>query len=88
MKIATNQHQATWRGAAGELMGPTHGGDQLPLPFYGKVIDVDGMRDSRCEGITYWGKATCVFDDVYRCLANVGGTLCVVEITVTTLEDP
>jgi hypothetical protein len=55
---------------------------QLGLPFYGKTIDVDRMRASNCDGIEYWGKATHVFDNVYRCLANVGGTLCVVEVTV------
>lgn len=56
---------------------------QLPLPFYGETIDVDGITDPQCDSITYWGKATCVFDNVYRCYANVGGNLCIVEITVS-----
>lgn len=59
--------------------------EQLPLPFYGKTIDVDGVRDPKCIEITYWGKATCVFDNVYRCYADVGGNLCIVEVTVTAL---
>ena len=59
--------------------------EQLPLPFYGKVIDVDGKRDPKCDQITYWGKAVCVFDNVYRCYANVGGTLCIVEVNVREL---
>ena len=56
---------------------------QLGLPFYGKVVDVDGMTDPKYgEQIRYMGKATHVFDDVYWCLANVGGTLCAVEVTI------
>lgn len=58
---------------------------QLPLPFYGKTIDVDGVRDPKRDQITYWGKATCIFDNVYRCYADVCGNLCIVEITVTEL---
>ena len=57
---------------------------QLGLPFYGKTVDVDKLCDPKYpEGIQYWGKATHVFDNVYRCLANVGGTLCVVEVTIS-----
>jgi hypothetical protein len=59
--------------------------EQLPLPFFGQTIDVDGMKDPKCDQITYWGKAVCVFDNVYRCYANVGGTMAIVEITVTRL---
>lgn len=59
--------------------------EQLPLPFYGKTIDVDGMRDPKCDQITYWGKAVLVHDNVYRCYANVYGSMCIVEITVTRL---
>lgn len=55
---------------------------QLGLPFYGKTIDVDGIQDSTRPGIEYWGVARHVFDDTYRCLANVGGTLCAVEVTI------
>lgn len=56
---------------------------QLGLPFYGKIIDVDGLDDPKGRGqIRYIGKATHVFDNVYRCLATVGSSLCVVEVTV------
>lgn len=56
---------------------------QLGLPFYGKVVDVDGMEDPKYKGqIHYMGKAHHVFDHTYRCLANVGGALCVVEVTI------
>lgn len=56
---------------------------QLPLPFYGKTIDVDGLRDAKCPDVTYWGKATCVFDNTYQCYANVNGVLCAVQVLVT-----
>lgn len=56
---------------------------QLSLPFYSQTIDVDGIKDPKCDQITYWGKAVCVFDNVYRCYANVWGTMAVVEITVS-----
>jgi len=64
---------------------PARPPEQMPLPFYGATIDVDGMHDPKCDQITYWGKATCVFDNVYRCYANVGGNLCIVEISVRAL---
>lgn len=55
---------------------------QPALPFHGKTIDVDGRTD--LDGlITYYGKATHVFDRTYRCLARVGDCLCIVEITVS-----
>ena len=58
---------------------------QRALPFYGKTIDVDGRHD--LDGlVTYYGKATHVFDRTYRCLARVGDVLCIVEITVGTPE--
>lgn len=56
---------------------------QLGLPFYGKLVDVDGMTDPKYgEQIRYMGKANHVFDDVYWCLAIVGGALCAVEVTI------
>ncbi len=59
-------------------------GAQLGLPFGGKTIDVDGIEDPKYQGqIRYIGKANHVFDNIYRCLAQVGGALCVVEIVVT-----
>ncbi len=58
---------------------------QLALPFYGQSIDVDGKIDPKCDQITYWGRAVHVFDNVYRCYAQVFGCMAIVEITVTRL---
>ncbi len=46
-------------------------------------IVVDGMRDEKHPGIQYWGRATLQEDGSYRCIANVGGCLYVVEVTIT-----
>ncbi len=57
---------------------------QLGLPFYGKELDVDGVIDAQSKGcVQYIGKATHVFDNTWRCLANVEGALCVVEVRIT-----
>jgi hypothetical protein len=44
-------------------------------------IDVDGLIDES-TGIRYIGKAAKTFDGHWLCLANVGGALCRVELTV------
>ena len=44
-------------------------------------IDVDGLFDES-TGIQYIGKATKIFGGRWRCLANVGGALCLVELSV------
>lgn len=44
-------------------------------------IDVDGLFDES-TGICYIGKATKTFDDRWLCLANIGGALCRVELTI------
>jgi len=44
-------------------------------------LDVDGRVDSR--GIVFIGKAGRQPDGTWRCLANVGGALCVVEVKIT-----
>jgi hypothetical protein len=44
-------------------------------------IDVDGLVDE-AHNIRYLGKATRGFDGRWRCLADVGGALCLVEVTV------
>lgn len=44
-------------------------------------IGVDGMIDE-ATGIRYIGKAMKTFDGHWLCLANVGGSLCRVELTV------
>lgn len=43
-------------------------------------IDVDGHVDA--HGIRYWGKATRAEDGKWRCLADVHGSLCIVEINL------
>ncbi len=44
-------------------------------------IDIDRLVDSR--GIQYIGKATMQADGTWRALANVHGSLCLVEVTIT-----
>ena len=44
-------------------------------------IDVDGLVDES-TGISYIGKATKTFGGRWLCLANIGGALCRVELTV------
>ena len=44
-------------------------------------IDVHGLVDES-NGIRYIGKATKTFDGSWVCLANVGGALCRVEVSV------
>ena len=61
---------------------------QLGLPFYGKSFSVEGMTDAKYgEQIRYIGRAVHVFDTTYRCLAAVGGALCVVEVTIRPHDD-
>jgi hypothetical protein len=44
-------------------------------------IDVDGLVDET-TGVSYIGKARRVFGGQWRCLANVGGALCLVEVRI------
>lgn len=44
-------------------------------------IDVDGLIDET-TGIRYVGKATKTFGGRWLCLANVGGLLCRVELSI------
>jgi hypothetical protein len=44
-------------------------------------IDVNGVIDAT-TGICYIGKASKLFDGRWLCLANVGGALCRVEVSV------
>lgn len=44
-------------------------------------VDVDGRFDEK-SGIMYIGKATRQEDGTWRCLANVGGALCLVEVSI------
>jgi hypothetical protein len=56
------------------------GMEQLELPLPSMLVD--GMRDSRDEGIEYWGRATLQWDGTWRCYANVHGALCIVEVNL------
>ena len=47
-------------------------------------VDVDGRIDSR--GVEYIGTAKQQPDGTWRCLANVGGALCIVEVKITFEE--
>jgi hypothetical protein len=47
-------------------------------------FDVDGHVDAK--GIRYIGKAVLMGDGTWRCLANVGGALCRVEVKITFQE--
>ncbi len=66
-----------------------HNYEQLGLPFNPAIIDLDGIEDPKYKGqVRYIGKASLIFDNSYRCLANVGGALCVVEATITRGAEP
>jgi hypothetical protein len=49
------------------------------------TLDVDGMKDPK-QDITYIGKATQMDDGTWRCLANVAGALCLVEVNINQKE--
>lgn len=58
-------------------MGEAAGGDaHVPKEF-----DLEGHVDAR--GIRYFGKATRGANGKWKCLADVGGSLCVVECAIT-----
>ena len=48
-------------------------------------LDIDGYVDSR--GIRYIGVATQQIDGTWRSLAEVGGALCLVEVTITMSDN-
>lgn len=47
-------------------------------------LDVDGKIDAK--GVVFIGKASRQPDGTWRCLANVGGALCIVEVKITFEE--
>lgn len=48
------------------------------------VVDVNGRYCSRLgPTVTYIGKARRQDDGTWKCLANVNGQLCVVEVSIT-----
>jgi hypothetical protein len=52
------------------------------VPYVTSTVDVDGVIDEK-NGIIYLGKATRQPDGTWRAMANVGGSLCVVECRIT-----
>lgn len=55
---------------------------QLDLQYDPPVtVDVNGMLDPEGQ-ISYIGKAHRQLDGKWRCLANVGGALCLVEVRI------
>jgi hypothetical protein len=50
-----------------------------PSPL--REINVDGMVDD--NGIQFVGMATQQLDGSWRCLADVGGALCIVKVYLT-----
>lgn len=62
---------------------------QLPLQLSNpRRVNVDGMIDERTKNrygearVRYIGEAVQQFDGTYRCLADVCGSLCLVEVKV------
>ncbi len=53
----------------------------------GKKVNVQGRMDE-ARGIEYLGDAWEMSDGTWRCLANVRGMLCLVEVTITELKEP
>lgn len=60
--------------------------EQISLfdPDAGRLIDVDG-RVCPKTGMSYIGKARKQLDGTWRCLANVDGALCLVEVAIHEL---
>lgn len=54
---------------------------EVTAPADATEINLDGVVDET-TGVRYLGKATRDFDGYWLCLADVGGSLCVVEVTV------
>lgn len=56
----------------------------MPLPFISTKVDVDGRY---CENtlhgdVKLLGKASLQPDGKWRCLANVAGSLCLVQVSL------
>lgn len=67
-------------------MTTAHGYCGSPFSFPPLEVDVDGRVDDRL-GIQYFGKAGLQPDGTWRCLANVGGALCVVEVSIRETQE-
>ena len=55
-----------------------------PFKFDSLEIDVDGRMDRL--GVVFIGKARLQPDGTWRCLANVAGALCLVEVSMSFAE--
>lgn len=53
---------------------------QLELPRTGRRVDLDGHVDAK--GVRYIGEAFEQWDGSWRCLADVGGALCIAEVSI------
>ena len=51
----------------------------------GKEVNVNGYIDAK--GIEYLGVAHEMEDGTWQCLANVHGSLCLVEVTLTAIHE-
>lgn len=59
---------------------------QLSLQYDPPItIDIDGRKD-RTRDIWYIGYATKQLDGKWRCLANVAGMLCLVEVRIKVCQ--
>jgi hypothetical protein len=58
-------------------------GSTLDLDLAERVteIDIDGYVDAR--GIRYLGRAKKMDDGTWRCVADVSGSMCLVEVKIT-----
>lgn len=52
-----------------------------PGPEVAQSVDVDGIWDERRQ-VLYMGTATKQPSGRWHCLAQVGGALCVIEVTI------
>lgn len=48
-----------------------------------REVDVDGRVDAKNDQIRFIGKARRQTDGTWRCIADVGGALCVVQVKIT-----
>jgi hypothetical protein len=60
---------------------------QLELQYNPPIeLNVDGMHDATAEGIRYLGKAAKQIDGTWRCLADVYGCLCIVQVNIKMVD--
>lgn len=80
LRVKRRMEELERKNAAGDLALPEDEVDPentTPLEYF----DVDGYVDT--HGIRYLGKAMKNKDGAWHCLADVGGSLCIVEVKIT-----